>query len=155
MVDSQGGKANFTGKNFEKFIEAQLIECGYNKVADKKNFVSTMAISEKPTYSREVNIGKNIYDTKRSCDFLLYHPQKWPEGLVIEAKWQQVSGSVDEKYPFLVLSIKKSSYGTILLMDGGGYRKGAEKWVRNQVDDKLLHVFNVDEFLTWISQGNI
>ena len=43
MAKSQGAQANFTGKSFEAFIEAQLVECGYHKVADKKNFAARMA----------------------------------------------------------------------------------------------------------------
>ncbi len=152
MAESQGGKANLTGKSFERFIEAQLLECGYQFV-DKKDFVDSMR--GQPIYSREVNIGRTIYDTALKCDFLVYHPQKWPRGLVIEAKWQQVGGSVDEKYPYLVLNIKQSPHKTILLLDGGGYRAGAEKWVRLQIDEELLHVFNSEQFLTWISQGNL
>ena len=38
---------------------------------------------------------------------------------------------------------------------GGGYRPGAERWLRRQTDSKLLHVFNLTEFLTWVNQGNL
>jgi hypothetical protein len=32
---------------------------------------------------------------------------KFSDGLIIECKWQESAGSVDEKYPFVVLNIKK------------------------------------------------
>ena len=149
---SKGNKGNITGKEFEEFIESQLIECGY-KFVNRNEFFDHVA--DGPIYSREVNIDKTIYDAIYRCDFLLYHPSKWPKGLVIEAKWQKVGGTVDEKYPYLVLNIKKSPYETILLLDGGGYRRGAERWVRSQVGKDLLHVFDAEQFLTWISQGNL
>lgn len=145
-------KGNESGREFEAFIEAQLVECGY-EVVDRNEFFDYLA--DDPIYSREVNIDRTIYDAIYRCDFLLYHPIKWPNCLVIEAKWQKSGGTVDEKYPYLVLNIKKSPYKTILLLDGGGYRRGAERWVRSQVGEGLLHVFNAKQFLDWISQGNL
>lgn len=50
----------------------------------------------------------------------------WPDGLVIQCKWQASSGSVEEKYPFEVLNIQKDEYPTIIVLDGGGYSKGSE-----------------------------
>ncbi len=154
MTKSQGGKANMTGNRLEQTIESLLRNCGYEKYRNKQE-LGLMAEAEKPVYCTQVKIGSNIYDTALKCDFLLFHPQKWPKGLVIEAKWQQVGGSVDEKYPFLVLSIRKSIFETILLLDGGGYRPGAEKWLRRQTDSKLLQVFNLSEFIIWVNQGNL
>ncbi|MCY4537681.1 MAG: hypothetical protein OXE52_05550 [Chloroflexi bacterium] len=154
MDRSQGGRANMTGNRLEQVIESCLMDCGYEKYPNKRE-LGLMAEAEKPVYCTQVTIGNNIYDTALKCDFLLFHPQKWPNGLVIEAKWQQVGGSVDEKYPFLVLSIRKSLFETILLLDGGGYRPGAEQWLRRQTDSKLLRVFNLTEFITWVNQGNL
>jgi hypothetical protein len=83
------------------------------------------------------DLGLSIYETPFYYDFILYHPQKWPQCLVIESKWQQVSGSVDEKYPHTILNINlnikmRSAYRSILLLDGGGYKPGAENWLRAQ-----------------------
>lgn len=154
MAKSQGGRANMTGNRLEQIIESFLQDCGYELYPNKQE-LGMMAEAERPVYCTQVRIGNNIYDTALKCDFLLFHPEKWPKGLVIEAKWQQVGGSVDEKYPFLVLSIRKSIFETILLLDGGGYRPGAERWLRGQTDNKLLHVFNLTEFITWVNQGHL
>ena len=128
MTISQGAQANLTGNRLEKFIEHSLIGCGFTKTADKTTLVNAMERFTMPSYASQVNIGQTIYGTDLVCDFLLFHPQKWPEGLVIEAKWQQVGGTVDEKYPYFVMNIWSSEYSTILVLDGGGYRKGAEQW---------------------------
>ncbi len=151
-ADQQG--ANYTGKVLETFVWNRLVERNYQFV-DKTKFKAAMYL-EQPIFSAQVDIGTSIYGTKRKCDFAIYHPEKWPEGLVIECKWQERSGSTDEKYPFAVLNIKmQSPYKTILLLDGGGYKKSAEQWVRNQVDGKLLHVFNMSQFQTWVNKGNL
>lgn len=149
---TKGNEGNISGKEFEEFIETQLLECDYTFVNRNEFFDH---VGDVPIYSREVRIDRTIYDAVYRCDFLLHHPDKWPKCLVIEAKWQKSGGTVDEKYPYLVLNIRKSPYKTILLLDGGGYRPGAEKWVRAQVDEELLHVFNAEQFLNWISKGNL
>ena len=96
MTISQGAQANLTGNRLEKFIENSLIGCGFAKTTDKSALVNAIERFTRPSYASQVNIGHTIYGTDLICDFLLFHPQKWPEGLVIEAKWQQVGGTVDE-----------------------------------------------------------
>jgi DNA adenine methylase len=80
----------------------------------------------------------------------VYHPSKHADCLVIEAKWQQANGSVDEKFPYLVMNIREQyPYAAIVVLDGGGFKEGAKDWLRRQVDDKLVHVFNMMEFQRW------
>jgi len=50
--------------------------------------------------------------------------------------WRQI---IWERYPD----------ATIVILDGGGYKKQADKWLRAQIDGKLLHVFNMQEFQKW------
>ena len=154
-MNSQGAQANFTGNRLERFIEHSLVDCGFAKVADKIALTNSMRSFTKPSYASQVSIGHTIYGTDLVCDFLLFHPQKWPEGLVIEAKWQQVGGTVDEKYPYFVMNVWSSEYATVFVLDGGGYRPGAEKWIRSMQRENLLHIFNMAEFQTWVNQGNL
>ena len=155
MRNSQGAQANFTGNRLERFIEHSLVDCGFAKVADKIALTNSMGVFARPSYASQVKIGLTIYGTDLVCDFLLYHPQKWPEGLVIEAKWQQVGGTVDEKYPYFVMNVWSSEYATVFVLDGGGYRPGAETWIRSMQRENLLHIFNMAEFQTWVNQGNL
>lgn len=138
----------------ENFIENLIVRHGYTFV-DKDKFISSKSL-EQPIYSTQFYIGKNIYNTNIYCDFILYHPTKHPECLVIESKWQQIGGTVDEKYPYLVVNIKeKYQYDTILVLDGGGYKKGAEEWIRSQVGENFKHVFNMPEFQKWVNKEGI
>ena len=85
-----------------------------------------------------------------------YPPQRWPDCLVIQCKWQASPGSVEEKYPFEVLSIQLNEFNTIIVLDGGGYSKGAEMWLRSQAGkNKLLHVHNLGEISRFHSQGRL
>jgi DNA adenine methylase len=86
----------------------------------------------------------------------LYHPTKWAACLVIESKWQQSGGSVDEKYPYMVLNLKEQSpVQSIVVVDGNGQKAGSVKWLRQQTDQKLLHVLSMAEFQRWVNKGGI
>lgn len=144
----QGEKANYTGNSLENFIENILNHKGYRFI-ENKSFKAACCL-EQAIYSCQFTIGHGIYDTPIKCDFILHHPVKYPNCLVIESKWQESSGSTDEKFPYLVLNIKeKSAYPTIIVLDGGGCKPGAEQWLRHQVGGQLLHVFNMMEFQRW------
>ena len=146
--------ANYTGNQLEKFIQDRLIEKGYKFILRDK-FKPSLYIQQ-PIYSKQYFIGKSIYDTNMYCDFVIYHPEKHPNCLIIESKWQQSGGSVDEKYPYAILNIQhKYPHKTILILDGGGYKKQAETWIRNQVGNNLLNVFSMSQFHTWANKGNI
>ena len=156
MTLIQGGtQANYTGTVLEKFILSRLEDHDYMYIPQNR-FVPARFL-EQPIFTRKFHVGKSIYNTAQYCDFILYHPQKWPNNLIIESKWQQVGGSVDEKYPYLVLNIQMQyKCPTILLLDGGGYKPGAEKWIRSQAGhSNLLHVFNMQQFLGWANKGNL
>lgn len=150
----QGTRANYTGNQLQKFIFNTLTQKGYFLV-DRKHF-NPAKYMEQAIFCPEFPVGENIYGTPTTCDFILYHPQKHPDCLIIEAKWQQSAGSVDEKFPFLVANIKeKYPHATVIVLDGGGYRDKAEDWLRGQVNDKLLKVMNMREFQKWANDGGV
>lgn len=151
----QGGiTANKTGKALEEFVTHKLKDADYTFV-EKKNW-KTARYLEQPIYTRQLYVCQSIYGTPVYGDFVIYHPQKHPDCLVIEAKWQQVSGSVDEKLPFLVDNIKlKFPIDAIIIIDGGGQKKGAIEWVKKQIGDRLLDVFSMSDFQKWVNKGNL
>ena len=154
MKSSSGKLANYTGTILEKFIEGRLIEKGYQYVSKKKFEAATYL--DQPVYSRQLYVGKSIYGTKMYCDFILYHPKKWKSCLIIESKWQQSGGSVDEKYPYFILNIQqRHPHKVVVVLDGGGYKDEAAEWMRNQVGNNLLNVFNMSEFQIWANKDKI
>jgi len=151
----QGGHiANKTGNMLESFVEDILDRKNYTYI-DKIKFRPAIYLGQ-PIYSKQFNIAKSIYGTKTYCDFIIFHPRKHPECLIIECKWQQSGGSVDEKYPYLIINVQtKYPHKTVLLLDGGGYKKGAEDWIRNQVGNNLLKVFSMSQFQKWVNQKGL
>lgn len=94
---------------------------------------------------------QSIYGHRGLTEFLAVSASR---GLAIriECKWQQSQGSVDEKFPYLYLNCIQAmpEREIILLIDGNGYKPGALAWLKQAVasqDAKLIHVFNLVEFL--------
>ena len=145
-----GAKANKQGNALESLVETQLKNRGYN-LMHPNEFLEAKANSQ-TIYSKQFKIAKSIYKTQLKCDFLIHHPKKWPNNLAIECKWQQVSGSVDEKFPYLVLNLGlQFPCESIILADGEGARPAATEWLKSQEKEypKLLYVFSMVEFQKW------
>jgi hypothetical protein len=150
----QGTRANYTGNALERVIQHSLEANEYTFI-EKKKF-NTARYLDQPIFTMQYPIGKSVYETKLYCDFIFYHPKKHPHCMIIESKWQESSGSVDEKFPYLVLNIRERyPCATIVVLDGGGFKKGAEHWLRKQTDDKLIHVFNMMEFQKWSNSDEL
>jgi len=127
-----------------------LKDKGYEFIP-KNKFQAAIALRQK-IYTRHLIICETIYGTNWNVDFIVNNPDGKIITLIIECKWQQSKGSVDEKYPYLVHNIKeKSPYPAIIIIDGNGYKAGAKKWLERQIDKKLLGVFLMGEFTRWIN----
>ncbi|MEE9302565.1 MAG: DpnII family type II restriction endonuclease [Thiotrichaceae bacterium] len=153
MNEQGGGKANRRGKMLEGSVESILRE-SYEKCTPGRFFA--LRELEQPIFARECRIGKDLYGKQRRVDFILYHSQKWPDSLVIQCKWQASSGSVEEKYPFEVLSIELSEFKAIIILDGDGYSTGSKKWLQDQAGKKkLLHVMSLADFQRFCTRGDL
>ena len=136
-----------TGRSFEKNIEAQLLNLGYKKVKSTE-FLELSNHSNEKMFASQFNLGKNIYNTRQIVDFIISRKNEKP--LVIQAKWQQSKGSVDEKFPYLIINLKeKSQFDSLIVIDGGGYRKDAIDWMKEQIDEKLIGILSYSEFMVW------
>lgn len=148
----KGKLANRTGQLLEDFTAGLLDELDYEEVS--ANLFYAARNLEQPIFARQVEIGRDLYGKQHKADFMLYHPQRWKDCLVIECKWQARRGSVEEKFPFLVLSINQNEFDTIILLDGDGYTSGAANWIRGQAGkNRLKHVFNQGDLQRYASKG--
>jgi len=155
-IINSGKQANVTGNALERFVEHVLIEHNYTEFVNHKNQVFAMRhIIGGKQYSKQSYCGQSIYGTIRKCDFLVFNQDKFPDGLIIECKWQQSAGSVDEKYPFAVHNIIKIGVPTIILIDGDGYKKAAFEWLKGQAgkDKALIGVYTMSEFQAIVNKG--
>ena len=129
---TNGSKANKTGHVAEQAVACLLRE---HKIKFKHHSV----------------VGKTIYGTPLKCDFVLEKLK-----ILIEVKWQQSAGSVDEKYPFTVACLKlQKDYRSIIVVDGGNQRAAAIEWLKKQIDDTLIGVYSVSEFIVFLNNGEL
>lgn len=153
---SSGQKANRTGNSLERFIQDALKARGYTEFWNhKKQVFHNRKLIGGKQFAKQVPLGDTIYETSRKCDFLVINREKFPNDLIIECKWQQSKGSVDEKYPFLIFNIIRTGIPTIVLLDGGGYKQAAMKWLKENVNQKgaLLGVWTMTEFQKEVNNG--
>ncbi len=145
-----------TGKVLETFVINLLLPLGYNTIpyASWKN--------------NKITSGKNlirnypyvsIYGSGRSqTEFVIQDDSRMVR---VECKWQQVSGSVDEKLPYLFMNAVESfpEKEIILLIDGGGFKPGAISWINRKTSeyncsspDKKIKVMTMMEFQIWVNK---
>lgn len=157
-INSQGGKANRYGHTLENIISSILQNKGFNILKyseynkNPSKFGEEVLLIDAPY--------ETIYGHKGKTEFLL-HSLKYHLDARIECKWQQVPGSVDEKFPYLYLNcIENIPEETILIViDGRGAKPGAIEWLKHACKDKLytnektkaknIIVMTIDEFVKW------
>ena len=93
------------------------------------------------------------------CECIISNPQT-KTFCRIECKWQAVSGSVDEKLPYLYLNAVERWFEEeiIILIDGKGWKRGALFWLREAVnsrrwrtstDRRAIMMMSIAEFTNW------
>lgn len=154
---TQGGHANKTGSILEGLVRNTLSAHGFA-------VVPWALYSKSPGEHGEELLLSNVqcetlYGGKGYTEFLL-RSRRFGLDLRIECKWQQTTGSVDEKLPFTYLNcVEMPEDEVIILIDGKGFREGAIRWLRKAAGErryipaerpnKQVRVMDVTEFLTW------
>ena len=157
---SQGAIANKQGRILENTIIPTFTARGFEVISYSK-------WRKKPEkYSKELLLTnapyKSIYGHNGKTEFLV-KSQKLNLNVRIECKWQQSSGSVDEKYPYLYLNCIEAmpEKEIIIVHGGGGMKAGALLWLKESVKQKKfqnpsqtknIQVFTLEEFLMWANK---
>lgn len=131
---SQGQRANRSGHLAEMDIVSMLENRGFK-------------------VQRQVYIGDSIFGHPTRVDMIAYVPP-YPEGVIIESKYQDTPGSADEKLCYLVENIKeKYPLPTIIVHDMDGAKAGAVKWLYAKVGSpNLVAVMSFTEFKKWVNR---
>src|SRR4029077_14356450 len=79
-------------------------------------------------YRRKLTVGKTIYGKDREVD-VLFRDGRNGNRLAVEAKYQRVAGTADEKLPYAVLNLATLSLPGVILYGGGGVRPRARRWL--------------------------
>lgn len=157
MVISQGAQANLNGKVFENMMLPLFQANGFKvfRQAELKK-VKTPNISRYVIRNAPYT---TIYGEVGRTEFLIVDKNRHVR---VEAKYQASQGSVDEKYPYMLLNgiYAYPEKEIIFVIDGGGYKPGALKWLKKSIEnnwldfkgnDKDIKLMNIAEFLNWFN----
>lgn len=159
-MEKQGGIANNQGRVLESSVISILQHKGFTVVPfsqwqkQPEHFGNELLLTNVPY--------QTIYGHQGKTEFKI-SSQKYGE-YRIECKWQQSSGSVDEKFPYLYLNCieQMPESNIIIIIDGSGAKPGAVEWIRQAAKDKLytneknrhktIQVLSLAGFIAWANQ---
>jgi hypothetical protein len=147
---SQGYEANHSGKFLEDIVQREFMARGFlfrshgEDAGNLDMFSRRIALRNVPYCS--------IYDCTSRSEFVVTDGSR---KVRIECRWQEVSGSVDEKYPFLLRNAieRMPEREVLILLGGDGARAAAVNWLKveaSRVLAKKIYVLNINEFPRWV-----
>lgn len=158
----QGSKANKQGKILENAVESLFGKKGFEIVPYSR------WIKKKEAFGKELLLTnvpfETIYNQRGYTEFVIIS-EKYNCQIRIECKWQQSSGSVDEKFPYLYLNCleKMDEDKIIIICDGGGAKPGSIQWLKDTAisrkyageinEEKTIEVFSLTEFIVWANNS--
>ena len=157
---SQGTMANRNGKVFENIMVPIFESNGYKVVAEKEAEKPGCVLPKK--HVRKNAKFETIYGHPGVTEFVIVNGER---RIRVEAKYQSTTGSVDEKYPYMLLNaiLQYPEKEIVFVVDGGGYREGAYNWLKKQIDEEFLDYKNtygkniklmsIAEFMNWFNHG--
>ena len=150
LTQQQGRQANQNGKAFEDQISQRLKSNGYvqmDHIPEER---------EQPFFIYQYRgTFTSIYGLPMRVDFYVWHPVKYPDGLIIECKYQETSGSADEKFPYTIACLRKIGLQAILLLIGKGAKRCSVEWCLQQQDDQLMVFADFESFFKAVNRGFI
>lgn len=157
MNDAQGKLAVESGKTLENVIQDSLSKKGF-MVVYYRDYIKSPAKYGSDLLLKNVPY-TSIYGHNSKSEFLL-KSDRFSLEIRIECKWQQVKGSVDEKFPYLYLNCieQMPEKEIFIIVDGGGAKEGAIKWLKKvcserryqeRSNDKIISLMTISEFVIW------
>ena len=96
-------------------------------------------------YRRKLLVGKTIYGKDREVD-VLFRDARNGNRLAVEAKYQRVPGTADEKLPYAVLNLATLPLPGVIVYGGGGFHQGALHWLC--ANTRATDIARLGEWLT-------
>lgn len=130
MAMTQGSEANRSGREIESLFQRLMTERGFHVVdgaADQSalgDFFSANLLIKNAPYT-------NIYGSISRSEFVI-DSRMVGRRIRVECRNQDVSGSVDEKLPYLFMNMRNNVPETeiLFLLTGDGCRNGAVEWLK-------------------------
>ena len=155
-MKSGGAKANASGQQHENIVQLIAQRHGLETYRYKdwvKQGHPNPAIITRYPY-------ESIYATDGYGDAYILSGRK---SIWIEAKRQTVSGSVDEKYPYVFHNMIEEwihlADKVVVVFDGTGMKDTAVDWIKDQCREynrmnchEVVHAMRLHEFIPWLDK---
>lgn len=155
---TDGNRANRSGRVLENVVESIYRSHGYEILAYSEHVKDEAKHTGKRLLLKHVPY-TSIYGHAAVSEFVALEANG--ERVRIECKWQQSSGSVDEKFPYVYLNAVEAmpEERVIILVDGGGAKPNAVAWLRRAAEQgmyqagrrKSIRVMGMAEFTAWVN----
>ena len=109
-------------------ILAQKIDTLELSSLEFERVIALVGLSLGLDYRRRLTVGKTIYGKDREVD-VLFRDARNGNRLAVEAKYQRVTGTADEKLPYAVLNQATLPLPGVIVYGGGGFHQGALHWL--------------------------
>ncbi len=157
---NQGAMANLNGHSVEGVLEHLFSTKGftilpsaqYEQTPPERRPGGNVVLKNVPY--------ETIYGSQGRTEFVVISGSR---RIRIESKYQSSPGSVDEKFPYMLLNAIQTypEPEVVLLVTGGGYKPGAYQWLHNQIAanwlnfqgrGKSISLMGLDQFITWFNR---
>lgn len=167
---NQGGAANTNGHTLEDAMIPMFQHHGFDIIQNAEIKHDPSILDNKQKYIIRNAPFTTIYASNGKTEFVIVDlTQTDINGIPgrkvrVEAKWQQTPGSVDEKYPYMLLNgiYQYPESEIVFVVDGGGYKKQARKWLQDAIDNdwleyrekqhKDIQLMSLAEFMVWFNK---
>ena len=163
-LPKQGGSlANLNGHSFENSMIPLFKAHGFKVIQNNQLTHNPNIVHNIDKYVIRNAPFITIYNQRGKTEFVI-HDITQNRAIRVEDKWQQSAGSVDEKYPYMLLNgiYRYPEHEIIFVVDGGGYKPGARLWLQNAIDNnwldfkgkehKSITLMTISEFITWFNR---
>jgi hypothetical protein len=113
--------------------------------AEFERLITAVGLGLGLDYRRKLVVGKTVYGRDREVD-VLFRDARNGNRLAVEAKYQRVAGTADEKLPYAVLNQQTLPLPGVIVYGGGGFHLGALHWLC--ANTKATDIARLPEWLT-------
>lgn len=157
---SQGAMANANGKVFEKMMVPVFEDNKFIVLSESDYLSNPSKYGAIDRYVLKNAKYTTIYEHEGKTEFVIVDGER---RIRVEAKYQSAAGSVDEKYPYMLLNgiYQYPEKEIIFVVDGNGYKPGAHKWLKEHIENnwldyktqygKDIKLMNISEFMNWFN----
>ena len=113
--------------------------------AEFERLIALVGLTLGLDFRRKLTVGKTVYGRDREVD-VLFRDARNGTRVAVEAKYQRVAGTADEKLPYAVLNLQTLPLPGVIVYGGGGFHQGALHWLC--ANTRATDIARLPEWLT-------